>query len=230
MAEAPQQPDAAVTLWVPRPPHPEEPACWSWPVPPLRDVDEEIALIMARYAASGPGPDERRDPGAMKMAYYEPEVIRWQEFHAGVRLADDDEAPERCAICEVAPVWPARRLVEDHCHDTGQIRGRLCNRCNLRESRWDGPIYRRYRAWHPAAILDAHEMYSGFTLDRRMEFAGTRRPGAIGAQTAAYAVAAVCRPRAGYRAVMPDAEVEAGPERIPGGTPLAQAMSRDIER
>ena len=37
-----------------------------------------------------------------------------------------------CAICEVHESdAPRQRLAVDHCHDTGKIRGFLCDRCNL---------------------------------------------------------------------------------------------------
>jgi hypothetical protein len=40
----------------------------------------------------------------------------------------------RCAICGRTPpvdgVKSASRLHVDHCHDTGDVRGLLCNRCN----------------------------------------------------------------------------------------------------
>lgn len=33
-----------------------------------------------------------------------------------------------CAVCFASP--SGRRLDVDHCHDTGEVRGLLCNRCN----------------------------------------------------------------------------------------------------
>lgn len=34
----------------------------------------------------------------------------------------------RCAICKTIP---KRKLDIDHCHQTGKVRGLLCNRCNI---------------------------------------------------------------------------------------------------
>lgn len=49
----------------------------------------------------------------------------------GLSIADFDAMVERqggvCAICRGDD---PRGLVIDHCHDTGQVRGLLCNRCN----------------------------------------------------------------------------------------------------
>jgi hypothetical protein len=49
-------------------------------------------------------------------------VERWWELHA--------EQGGRCRICSVAFTTELRPRL-DHCHDTGRIRGLLCNSCNL---------------------------------------------------------------------------------------------------
>ena len=40
-----------------------------------------------------------------------------------MRIAQDD----RCAICRSS----VERLVADHCHETGKVRGLLCKECNF---------------------------------------------------------------------------------------------------
>lgn len=139
-------------IWIPRPPHPNEPACWSWPVPSLVDRDAELARLITeaeRVAATEPDPDARRDPAAFRYLLVDMNRYRFDQFHA-----------DRCALCE-APFGRLYTRCVDHCHVTGQMRGLLCKGCNSSEGNGDSPIARLYRAWHPAAILDHHAMYSG---------------------------------------------------------------------
>ena len=51
-----------------------------------------------------------------------------------VQMAEEQDY--RCAVCRVKGEWQpgkgkkADRLVVDHCHKTGKVRGLLCNPCN----------------------------------------------------------------------------------------------------
>jgi hypothetical protein len=57
----------------------------------------------------------------------------------------------RCAICG----RDLARLVHDHDHETGQVRGLLCRRCNAREGHASDPedVFAMYRRRRPALIL-----------------------------------------------------------------------------
>lgn len=131
--------------WVPRPPHPDEPACWSWLIPALPGLAPEHTRRITHFPES-----VRRERdfilvlGSMQRVDAGPEGARFNAFHDG-----------RCAICGSGG-W-----IDDHCHSTGQARGLLCNEHNFREGRSRQPLYVRYRRLHPAAILGYYERYNG---------------------------------------------------------------------
>jgi Recombination endonuclease VII len=70
-------------------------------------------------------------------------------------LAGDDEAAlhgwhdRRCAVCGSDDP----RLVIDHDHGTGLVRGLLCPPCNRKEGARYGGVFDRYRQRPPASIL-----------------------------------------------------------------------------
>ena len=48
-----------------------------------------------------------------------------------VREKLEKEQKSRCAICDTHSIVQGKNLSLDHDHETGQIRGLLCNKCNL---------------------------------------------------------------------------------------------------
>jgi hypothetical protein len=61
----------------------------------------------------------------------------------------------KCAVCE-----ERKELLVDHDHDTGWVRGLLCNRCNTTEGQKDWPWLRAYRENPPAKRIGLKVRYS----------------------------------------------------------------------
>ena len=81
------------------------------------DISASVRETQARWRAANPEVDVNR------------RLVR--EF--GITLAEYDEMFDAqagvCALCG-KPESLNRRLAVDHCHDTGQVRGLLCFKCN----------------------------------------------------------------------------------------------------
>ena len=108
----------------------DDPACWSWEAPDM-DRWEEYRDTLPVVAR----------PTLTKEICHEALLKRW---HAG-----------RCAIC----AWDKERLLADHDHETGWVRGWLCRSCNTREAINPGGIWEKYRQRNPAGICGVQVMY-----------------------------------------------------------------------
>ncbi|MEW2068619.1 endonuclease domain-containing protein [Streptomyces sp. NPDC007346] len=60
-----------------------------------------------------------------------------------------------CAMCSARPT----RLLVDHCHRSGLIRGLLCTSCNTAEGLQDAPSFVAYRSRPPTVLLGMEEQY-----------------------------------------------------------------------
>jgi hypothetical protein len=149
--------------WTPRSPAEDEPACWSWAVPPLRPMEEEIERYMRLQVGMSINHTLERDTLESLWEADGGVGMRMIEFHTGVRDEPGVTRRSRCAIC--GRVDPYAGLVDEHCHATGQTRGYCCRSCNVREGRSGHILFVRYRAWHPAAILGLHRLYTGVGWD-----------------------------------------------------------------
>ncbi|MER5608288.1 endonuclease domain-containing protein [Micromonospora tulbaghiae] len=76
---------------------------------------------------------------------------------------------DRCALCGIYPDVRGSRLLLDHDHATGLVRGLLCTACNTMEGiiGSEGPVFANYRQRPPAAILAMAVLYSSVTGHQR---------------------------------------------------------------
>lgn len=62
---------------------------------------------------------------------------------------------EACAMCSAS----RGRLLVDHCHRTGLVRGLLCTSCNTAEGMHNASPFVAYRKCPPAVMLGVEEQY-----------------------------------------------------------------------
>lgn len=79
---------------------------------------------------------ECRPPSSLKWREYND---RWKakypgreqtvkyRYRYGIELSEIPDKPDKCSICE----QPHKKIVLDHCHETGKFRGWLCDPCNV---------------------------------------------------------------------------------------------------
>lgn len=109
-----------------------EPECWAWPPEiPLNRMADEYGWSADHFTDRFQAGDEQ----ALRIAF--------AAWHG-----------RRCAVCGFRDL----RLLTDHDHDTGLIRGLLCRGCNGREP-YDNGLFRKYRERPPAQILSIHLHY-----------------------------------------------------------------------
>ncbi len=115
-----------------------DPACWSWKALADGDLDRLQGAVIREQLEWTPDPRP-----------YEDDHLRWMfmaRMHKG-----------RCAICGERD----GRLVTDHDHETGWIRGFLCHTCNGNEARRRDGIYAKYRERTPAMMCGVWREYDG---------------------------------------------------------------------
>lgn len=87
------------------------------------------AATHCKACVSAEGRRKRRNPAARRAA----RDARYRRLY-GITLADYErlrrKQRNRCAICERPPYPVGSRLVPDHNHATGEVRGLLCQPCN----------------------------------------------------------------------------------------------------
>jgi hypothetical protein len=109
-----------------------EPDCWAWP--PQIDWPK----VMEFYGGAVEdlqGSFEANEEHALYMV-----LLAWQG--------------DRCAVCS----FRDPRLVRDHDHETGMVRGLLCRSCNGLEPH-DVGLFEKYRSRPPADILGIQLRY-----------------------------------------------------------------------
>lgn len=114
----------------------------------LRDIrDAGFAEQERRYT-------ERLDARVPACWSWDAAIRGGNEDEQGLRRVFHEWHAGRCAVCG----FRVERLIDDHDHDSGLIRGLLCRSCNGREPHDDG-LFRKYRERPPAQILAIHLRY-----------------------------------------------------------------------
>ncbi|MER7076676.1 endonuclease domain-containing protein [Saccharopolyspora kobensis] len=111
-----------------------QPACWSWPADPVTLDQLRAEAALTPTSDSHVLPEQRASYATLE---------RWHN--------------DRCAVCGEVP--KRGRLVRDHDHASGTIRGLLCNSCNITEARSPSVLFANYRKQPPSSILKIEVLY-----------------------------------------------------------------------
>ncbi|WP_444949280.1 endonuclease domain-containing protein [Micromonospora ureilytica] len=108
------------------------PACWAWVMP------SHVAVAEAGVALAS--------VGAYVLPHQRAAYAELERWHEG-----------RCAVCGQGHT--VGRLVRDHDHASGLIRGLLCSSCNTAEGRANSLLFDNYRRRPPSVILGIEVLY-----------------------------------------------------------------------
>jgi hypothetical protein len=106
-------------------------------------------------------PSERPQPAYLQWQY---NAERWSESASLLEGSEGLTAlwewqEYRCAMCG----FEDAKIVKDHCHESGLIRGLLCHSCNLNESSNDSLRWQIYRKFPPTMLVNVKVFYNDFS-------------------------------------------------------------------
>lgn len=106
-------------------------------------------------------PTQRPQPAYLQ---WERNTERWGQDTSlleGLRGLDElyEWQEGRCAMCGSEN----EKIVMDHCHESGLIRGLLCHSCNLNESSNNSLHWQIYRKFPPSVLLNVKIFYNDFS-------------------------------------------------------------------
>jgi hypothetical protein len=158
------------------------PACWRWKPP--TDIGAVLLTAERRRKVLELGGKGLKYIDLVEHQAQWTLLRRWHRF--------------RCAVCGES-ASTNDKLVRDHDHETGFVRGLLCNSCNTTEGFGGGPMFDKYRERPPVAICGVQLKYAAgigaMALAQPPELQGPvgRPPGAAdGEVVSILALTAIC--------------------------------------
>ncbi len=143
----------------------------------FREKDEQRIVSLGDYSTYGAMVARRMRESEKKFKHAgliniidrpQPAYLQWDRNHE--RLSENalllegseglsalwDWQENRCAMCG----FEDDKIVKDHCHESGLIRGLLCTGCNLEESRRNDIRWQIYRKFPPTKLVNVKVFYS----------------------------------------------------------------------